>query len=159
MGQVGAPEPLGPQHSIDQFDCGKPPLNRWLFTFALANQASRTSRTYVVQAQGRVVGYYSLATASIERARAHRALRHGEPDPIPAILLGQLAVDLAYSGKGIGSALLRDAFFRAQRITETIGARLMLLDAIDEEAKQFYLAKGFRQSPMDEHVLMCTLRI
>jgi len=55
--------------------------------------------------------------------------------------------------------LLRDAFFRAQQITETIGARLMLLDAIDEEAKQFYLAKGFRQSPMDELVLMCSLNI
>lgn len=157
MGPISAPELLGTLHSITQFDCGKPPLNRWLLRYALQNQQSRASRTYVVQSDNRVVGYYSLATASIQRQAAHRSMRHGEPDPIPAILLAQLAVDQEYKSHGIGSGLLRDAFFRAQQVSEIIGARVLLLDAFDEEAKQFYLGKGFRQSPLDEMQLMHSL--
>lgn len=111
----------------------------------------------MVQSDNRVVGYYSLATASIQRQATHRSMRHGEPDPIPAILLAQLAVDQEHRGQGIGSGLLRDAFFRAQQVSEIIGARVLLLDALDEEAKQFYLARGFRQSPLDEMQLMHSL--
>jgi len=157
MGSISAPELITTHHSISRFDCGKPPLNRWLLNYALQNQESRASRTYVVQSNNRVVGYYSLATASIQRQAAHRSLRHGEPDPIPAILLAQLAIDREYKGQGIGSGLLRDAFFRAQQISEIAGARVLLLDALDEESKQFYLAKGFRQSPVDEMQLMHSL--
>jgi GNAT superfamily N-acetyltransferase len=159
MGKISAPELLSAKHSITHFDCGKSPLNRWLVAFALQNQESRASRTYVVQLESRVVGYYALATASIHRQSAHRAHRHGEPDPIPAILLGQLAVDQNFHGLGIGSGLLRDAFFRAQQVTEIAGARIILLDAIDEEARQFYLAKGFKQSPMNDMLLMHSLII
>jgi GNAT superfamily N-acetyltransferase len=84
-------------------------------------------------------------------------MRHGEPDPIPAIQLAQLAVDQEFKGNGIGSGLLRDAFFRSQQVSEIVGARVLLLDAIDVEAKQFYLAKGFKQSPIDEMQLMHSL--
>lgn len=157
MGSISAPELLATHHSIAGFDCGKPALNRWLFDYALQNQESRASRTYVVQSENRVVGYYSLATASIHRQDAHRSLRHGEPDPIPAILLAQLAVDREYKGQGIGSGLLRDAFLRSQQVSEIAGARVLLLDALDNEAKHFYLAKGFRQSPLDEMQLMHSL--
>ena len=157
MGPISAPELLATHHSITRFECGKPPLNRWLFNFALQNQESRASRTYVVQSENRVIGYYSLATASIHRQAAHRTLRHGEPDPIPAILLAQLAVDQEYKSRGIGSGLLRDAFFRAQQVSEIAGARVLLLDALDEEARQFYMAKGFRQSPLDTMQLMHSL--
>lgn len=157
MGPISAPELITAHHSIAQFDCGKPPLNRWLLSYALQNQESRASRTYVVQSDNRVVGYYSLATASIQRQSAHRSMRHGEPDPIPAILLAQLAVDQEFAGNGIGSGLLRDAFFRSQQVSEIVGARVLLLDALDDEAKQFYLAKGFKQSPIDEMQLMHSL--
>lgn len=157
MGTISAPELLTAQHSIAQFDCGKPALNRWLLNFALNNQENRASRTYVVQSEGLVIGYYALAMASIRRNAAHRAFRHGEPDLIPAILLGQLAVDLSSQGHGLGSGLLRDAFFRAQQVSAIAGARVLLLDAIDAEAKQFYLAQGFRQSPVDEMQLMHSL--
>jgi len=157
MGPISAPELIATHHSIAQFDCGKPPLNRWLLSYALKNQESRASRTYVVQSDNRVVGYYSLATASIQRQSAHRSMRHGEPDPIPAILLAQLAVDQEFTGKGIGSGLLRDAFFRSQQVSEIVGARVLLLDALDDKAKQFYLAKGFKQSPLDEMQLMHSL--
>jgi GNAT superfamily N-acetyltransferase len=84
-------------------------------------------------------------------------MRHGEPEPIPAILLAQLAVDQEFTGKGIGSGLLRDAFLRSQQVSEIVGARVLLLGALDDEAKQFYLAKGFKQSPLDEMQLMHSL--
>jgi GNAT superfamily N-acetyltransferase len=146
-------------HDLSRFDCGKPLLNRWLSVHALANQQTRDSRTYVVCIQRQVLAYYSLATASIERQAAARKFRHGAPDPIPAILLGQLAVHKEHTGQGIGSGLLKDAFLRAYQVSELVGARLILLDAMDDEAKKFYLHRGFRQSPLNPMVLMHSLTL
>jgi len=158
MGAISEPELLSADHDISGFDCGKPPLNRWLFTYALKNQETRDSRTYVVQESGGVVGYYSLATASIQRQSAARKFRHGAPDPIPAILLGQLAVDQNHAGQGVGTGLLRDAFFRAQQVSEIAGVKILLLDALDDDAKQFYIHRGFKPSPLDSMLLMHSLR-
>lgn len=159
MGAISAPELLSTDHQISGFDCTKPPLNRWLFKYALKNQETKDSRTYVVHVDGRVVGYYSLATASIQRRSATRAFRHGAPDPIPAILLGQLAVDQGHAGQGVGSGLLRDAFFRAQQVSEMVGARILILDALDDDAVNFYLHRGFKRSPIDPMLLMHSLTL
>ena len=109
--------------------------------------------------QHEVLAYYSLATASIVHQAAARKFRHGAPDPIPAILLGQLAVNKEHTGQGIGSGLLKDAFLRSYQVSELIGARIILLDALDDEAKQFYLHRGFRQSPLNPMVLMHSLTL
>lgn len=157
MGGLSPPKPLTAAHRIAGFDCGKPVLNRWLLERAMANQLSGDSRTYVVCASRRVVGYYALATASIERRAAPARLRQKAPEPIPAILLGRLAVDLHHAGRGIGSGLLKDAFLRARQVSSLVGARLMLLDALDGEARHFYLQRGFRPSPLDPLLLMHSL--
>ncbi len=159
MGAISPPELLTSRHSVEQFNSGRPSIDRWLKKHGLSNQESRASRTYVVCASKRVVGYYALSAASIERQDAHRSLRHGEPDPIPAILLGRLGVDREFQGQGVGSGLLRDAFFRAQQVSESVGARLLLLDALDDAAKAFYVKMGFKQSPIDKLQLMHSLRL
>lgn len=109
--------------------------------------------------QRQVLAYYSLATSSIERQAAARKFRHGAPDPIPAILLGQLGVNKEHAGQGIGSGLLKDAFLRSYQVSEIVGARVILLDALDDEAKKFYLHRGFRQSPLNPMVLMHSLNL
>jgi GNAT superfamily N-acetyltransferase len=113
----------------------------------------------VVCEQHQVLAYYSLATASIERQAAARKFRHGAPNPIPAILLGKLAVNKEDAGQGIGSGLLKDAFLRSYQVSELVGARIILLDALDDEAKKFYINRGFRQSPLNPLVLMHSLAL
>jgi GNAT superfamily N-acetyltransferase len=93
----------------------------------------------------------------VERRAAARSVRRGAPDPIPAILLGRLAVDRQHAGQGIGSGLLKDAFLRAGQVSRLAGARLLLLDALDEEARSFYLRHGFRPSPLNPLQLMHSL--
>jgi GNAT superfamily N-acetyltransferase len=159
VGAISPPELLTADHDLSRFDCGKPALNRWLSVHALANQQTRDSRTYVVCEQRQLLAYYSLATASIERRAAARKFRHGAPDPIPAILLGKLAVNKEHAGQGIGSGLLKDAFLRSYQVSELVGARIILLDALDDEAKKFYINRGFRQSPLDPMVLMHSLAL
>ena len=157
MGDLKPPELLTAAHDTAGFDCGKAALDRWLAEQALRNQASGDARCYVVCSGRRVIGYYALATASVERRAAARSVRRGAPDPIPAILLGRLAVDRQHAGQGIGSGLLKDAFLRAGQVSRLAGARLLVLDAVDEEARSFYLRHGFRPSPLNPLQLMHSL--
>lgn len=78
------------------------------------------------------------------------------PDPLPAMLLGRLAVDQRLQNQGIGQALLRDAMFRTARISQEAGVALIFVHALHEQAKQFYLSRGFVQSPLQPMTLMMT---
>jgi GNAT superfamily N-acetyltransferase len=121
---ISPPEALGAHHDLAQFDYGKPALNDWLRSYALANQARGFTRVMVVPDDGRVVGFYGLAPTAVSSSIVPRKIRTGRPpDPMPCILLGQLAVDLAYVGRGIGSALLRHALERCVDAAERIGGR------------------------------------
>jgi GNAT superfamily N-acetyltransferase len=109
------PELLSVQHDVAAFDCGSPALNNYLKRFALTNNAAGSARTYVSSPQNssRVVAYYSLCAASIEKANAPERIAKGLPShPIPVVLLARLAVDREFQGKGLGAALLKDAFLR-----------------------------------------------
>jgi predicted N-acetyltransferase YhbS len=79
------------------------------------------------------------------------------PEPIPALLLGRLAVDRAWHGKGLGADLLRDAVLRAIAAAETVGVRAILVHAVSDEAKAFYEKHGFRSSPLEPMTLMITI--
>ena len=104
---------------------------------------------------GRVVGFYALASASVERRNATGAVRRNMPEPIPAILLSRLAVDRGEQGKGLGRGLLRDAIIRSVRAADLIGVRALLVDAIDDKARKFYSEFGFTPSPTDPaHLLL-----
>jgi GNAT superfamily N-acetyltransferase len=152
-----APAPLAPEHSLDSFDSGVAPLDDWLKRRARSNQAEGASRTFVLCAGSRVVGYYSLAAGSITHATAIGRVRRNMPEPVPVILLGRLAIDREWQGKGLGADLLRDAVLRAASAAGTIGVRAILVHAVSEAAKAFYERNGFRPSPVDPMTLMITM--
>ena len=154
---VSAPEHLTAQHDISSFDSGVPELDTWLKRRALQNEASGASRTYVASAGGRVVGYYALATGAVAQHQASGRVRRNMPEPIPVMVIGRLAVDREHQGKGLGSALLKDALLRTLNAASSVGIRAVLLHAISDEAKRFYEKAGFSSSPVDPMTMMITL--
>ena len=158
MGAVAAPEPLGPRHDVSQFSSGVPGLDAWLQSKARLNEARGGARTYVACDGERVAGFYSLTASAIERQRLSSRVGRNMPEPVPVILLGQLAVDSAYQGRRLGSDLLVDAVRRARAAAEVIGARAIVVQSIDERAKSFYGRFGFCPFS-DREPLMLVLRL
>lgn len=145
-----APVLLAESHEFAGFDCGKGPLNEFLGKYAWPNQASGGARTYVLARGSRVIGYYSLAPASVSPDGAPgRVLKGQGRYPVPVILMARFAVDRAEQGHGLGKALLRDALRRALGGAEVIGGRAFLVHAKDEEARAFYERFGMGPSPAD----------
>ncbi len=152
MPRFGVPEPLAAHHILEGFDCGIASMNRWLLEHAHQAAAGGSARTYVAvdAQQDRVVGYHALAAAAISPAEATSRSRRGQPrHPIPAVLLARLAVDASVQGRGVGTFLLRDAMMRALNASEQIGARVLLVHALHDEARSFYERWGFERSPTD----------
>lgn len=153
-------EPISEAHDVCSFDCGAhESLNDWLKRFALTNQRNESARTYVVHRNGAVVGYYSISAGSVSigdvPARISKGLaRH----PIPVILLARLAVDRHEQGSGLGKALLKDSLTRIAQAADIVGARAVLVHAIDEAARKFYEHFGFEPSPVHELQLMLLMK-
>jgi GNAT superfamily N-acetyltransferase len=154
---IRAPEHLTEAHDASAFDSGVPDLDDWLRKRALANEETGASRTYVVCAGGRVVGYYALASGGVAQAEAPGRVRRNMPDPVPVMIFGRLAVDRAWRGRNLGGSLLRDAVIRTLQAAEIGGIRAILVDAISEDAKRFYERHGFGISPVDPMVLTITV--
>lgn len=155
---IRAPEPLGPDHDTQTFDCGDPGLNDWLRKRAKKAENAGSARAYVVcSSDNRVIGYCTLAAGAINRENAPGRVKRNMPDPVPVILLGRLAVDNNFKSQGIGSGLLKDALQRAVSAAETIGARAVLVHALNESARTFYQKHGFYESPTNELTLMVTI--
>lgn len=154
---VTAPEPLAEQHGLATFSSGVPSLDDWLKRRARSNQASGASRTFVACDGASVVAYYALASGAVSAAEAPGRFRRNMPDPIPVAVLGRLAVDQGYAGQGLGRALMRDCLRRVIQAAEAIGIRGVIVHAISEDAKAFYLAQGFDVSPFQPMTLMVTL--
>jgi predicted N-acetyltransferase YhbS len=155
---LSPPEALGDNHQIDEFVSGESVLDDWLRRRARPNQASGASRTYVLCEGKRVVGYYALASGAIALASVPGKFRRNMPDPIPVAVLARLAVDLSHQGRGLGRALFRDAAHRVAHAADTIGIRGIVVHAISEEAKRFYVALGFDACPAQAMTLVATLR-
>ena len=152
------PERLTDAHDLAAFASAEPSLDDWLRKRALASEG-RTARTYVVCAgPRRVVGYYALANGAVQRSLATPKVRRNAPDPVPVMVLGRLAVDRGWEGRGIGRAMLRDAILRTLAAAEVAGIGAVLVHAISERAKQFYLGCGFAPSELDPMTLMITLK-
>jgi len=154
---LSAPEPLREHHLVDGFDSGELSLDEWLKRRARANQASGASRTFVACEERRVIAYYALASGSVALESATGRFRRNMPDPAPVAVLGRLAVDRTWQGKGLGRALFRDAAARISQAADRIGIRGIVVHAISQSAKDFYLAIGFSESPLDPMTLMVTL--
>jgi GNAT superfamily N-acetyltransferase len=151
------PAPLRPDHQFDAFDSDVPALDQWLKRRALGNEAGGASRTFVSCLEDRVVGYYSLAAASVVHDVATPRARRNMPDPVPAVVLGRLAVDKRMQGRRLGASLLQDAILRVAAAADAIGVRVLLVHALSDDAKRFYLKHGFRESPVEPMTLMVTL--
>src|SRR5271166_3063196 len=152
-----APQPIDESHDAGAFDSGVPILDEWLKRRARASQASGASRTYVVCEKKRVVGYYALASGAVDIDAASRRVRRNMPDPVPVAVLGRLAIERSYQKHGLGRALMQDASKRVLQAADIIGIRGIVIHAISEDAKAFYLALGFEVSPLQPMTLMATL--
>jgi GNAT superfamily N-acetyltransferase len=153
-----APERLNAKHDVSRFANGKhPSLDEWLKDRARASEGL-SSRTYVICARDeplRVVGYYAISTAMEERVALPTAkFRRGMPNQVPLLLIGRLALDASWQGRGLGADLLSDAVRRCCAASEIAGARAIVAHAIDDDAVRFYLHHGFLLSPLGERVMM-----
>ena len=151
------PEPLADYHQVEDFTSGEASLDNWLKRRARANQMGGASRTYVVCEEAKVRGYYALASGALTQESAPGRFRRNMPDPIPVAVLARLAVDRAYKGHGVGRALFRDGARRVAYAADSIGIRGIVVHAISEEARKFYLALGFDPCPGEPIMLVVTL--
>lgn len=154
-----ASEPLGAQHLLEGFDCGKPALNDWLLRHARQAQGSGSAKTFVVADDERVAGYFSLTVGQVDTLEAPERIRKGMGQyPVPVVILARLAVSQGDQGRGIGAGMLQDAIRRTFLIAEQAGIRAMLTHPIDDEAAKFYGRFGFIESPLREQQLLLLLK-
>jgi ribosomal protein S18 acetylase RimI-like enzyme len=160
--RYGQIEPLTAEHELSDFDCGSDAQTDWLRRRALQAQASDTSKVYVVCRSGSnsVVAYYALAAGSISHDAAPPRVTKGLGRyPVPVVLLTRLGVDTSEQGRGLGSALVRDALLQTASIAERVGVRALLVHAETPAAAGFYerLGIGFERSPTDDlHLILLT---
>lgn len=156
---LSAPTLLVDSHDLSPFMSGDGGLDDWLRRRARSNQVSGASRTYVICDDNVVVGYYCLSSGALAAADAPGPIRRNMPDPIPMIILGRLAIDSRWHGKGLGVALLQDAFLRAKNAAQILGIRGLLVHAISDKAKAFYERHGFTASPTNPMTLVISLKL
>jgi GNAT superfamily N-acetyltransferase len=152
-------EKLRRDHPIEDFDCGREPLNRYLTRYALQNQQAGAAQTYLGLDGDAVVGYHTLTVGQVRHEEAPQRLTKGlARHPIPIMLLARLAVDRRWQGQGVGKALLRDALDRTLQAAEIAGIRALAVHAKDEQARAFYEYFDFVPSPTDPLHLFVLLK-
>lgn len=151
---LSIPELLTEAHDVSAFSCGKPALDHWLKRRALSNQHKGFTAVLVVHEDGRVVGFYGLAPTAVVPNGLPRSIRTGQPpDPVPCLLLGQLATDLNWAGRGIGTGLVKHALQRCVTAAQLVGGRALLVNAVDLEAAAFWQRRGFLPTRDDPLIL------
>jgi GNAT superfamily N-acetyltransferase len=139
---------LSQGHDASQFDSGEPALDSWLREHAARTARRHLSATHVwAQEEGRILAYATLAAGVLLKADLPKAVGHGYPDRIPAILLGRLALDKQLRGQGLGGVLLAEVLGIAAQSAGRIAAAFVVVDALNESAASFYLHHGFTQLP------------
>jgi GNAT superfamily N-acetyltransferase len=155
-------EALEPKHEVADFDCGSDAQSAWLRRHALQSQAGGMSRVFVVRrlSDDKVVGYYGLTTGSVLQADASRRLTAGAGGyDIPVVILTRLGIDVSEQGRGLGRALVVDAFRRIDRLADDVGIRALLIHAEDTDARAFYLRlAAFEPSPADDLQLLLLMK-
>ena len=150
---------LGPEDSVEFFDCDQPALNQFLKRYALVNQKAGSAQTYVSCKESKVAGFYSLAVGSVERENAPRRVVKGlARHPVPVLILARLAVDKAHQRKGLGRALLKDALLRTLQVADIVGIRALIVHAKNDVARQWYADWEFEPSPTDPYHLFLMLK-
>lgn len=158
MNPYRGPELLTASHNINDFDCGDMALNEWLRRRAVRNQNEGSSRTWVISDNAQVVAFYASSAAAIARTEATKRAARNQPDPLPAMLLGRLAVDRHHQRLGLAEALLKHFLLKALEVAEYTGLRLVLVHAKDDQAASFYRRYRFEPSPIDKLTLMMLIK-
>lgn len=157
MGKITAPEVINENHDISDFDCGEESLNEWLKNRAIKNNSSNASRCFVICNENKVIGYYAFSAGQVDNKSAPGKIKRNMPNPIPVFILGRLAIDLRYQNMKLGSALLKDCMFRAIAVSEHMAGKALLVHALSQEAKDFYLKYGFQNSIINPMTLFLSI--
>lgn len=152
-------EKLTRTNAVDGFDCGTPPLNRFLERYALQNQQADASRTYVALDGDEVIGFYTLVVGEVAHADAPARIIKGLAKyPVPVMVLARLAVSSVRQGQGIGAGLLKDALVRIVAAADHAGIRAVAVHAKDDAARAFYERFDFEPSPTDPYHLLLPMK-
>ena len=152
-----APVALALGHDLGPFDCGNLLLDEWLKNSANKSEG-KSARCYVACTGNVVVGYYCISTGAVDRdMQAPKKFRHGMPSSLPIILIGRMAVDKQFHRQGLGKGLLKDALQRILNASKDVGARAVLVHAIDDDAALFYKQFGFKTFPADSRTLFLSI--
>ena len=155
-------QPLNPTHGRTGFQCGVEALDRYLKKQAKQDIKRRISRVFVATRPDNpktVIGYYTLSTLSIELNQLPEKLARKLPKhPVPAALIGRLAVSNAAQGQGVGKMLLADAIKRTLAVSDQVAIYAIVVDAINENAKGFYEQFGFTRLSDDSPRLFLPLK-
>jgi predicted N-acetyltransferase YhbS len=154
---LSAPVKLAEYHQLDQFSSGETSLDDWLKNRARNNQASGASSVYVSCDGNRVAACYSLSASAVTATPTPGRFRRNMPDPIPVVLLGRLAIDTGWQRQGVGRSLFKDAALRVSQAADAIGVRGIVVHAISDTARKFYIALGFTECPGEPMTLVVTL--
>lgn len=145
------PRPIEASDNTTDFDSGEESLDRYLADRALTNHLDDLGRCYVCidGDTEKVLGYYTLSAVAVEHADLPGKVRRNAPNPVPAVLIGRLAIDVKAKGSGLGRFLVRDAILSTLAAADRIGVRILLVHALHEQAAAFYEKLGFKRSPTD----------
>lgn len=152
-----APVPLNRGHDLSSFSSGVAASDDWVRRRALANQDSGATRTFVACEDNKVVAYYALASGGVIASRVPGGSRRNMSDPIPVAILARLAIDTSLQRQGIGRVLVQDAARRVMNAAGSLGMRGILVHAISDEARSYYIALGFEPSHLDPMTLVISL--
>jgi len=156
--KFSAPQPLSAKHRFDNFSCGETSLDEWLRRRALPNQTTGASRTFVVTDESnQIVAYYAMAAGAVTHQEASGRIRRNMPDPVPVMVLARLAVDQRFHGHKLGGAMLQNAVQRTLAVAQSAGIRALLVHAMNESSRQFYIHYGFESSPVNPMTMMLLL--
>jgi GNAT superfamily N-acetyltransferase len=151
MSAIQSPVCLTATHETQPFCSGEESLDSWLHERAFANMEALASRTYVICPANspQVIGYYAICMGQIFSTEVVGSMRRNMPRQIPAVILGRLAIDKQWQGKGLGGALLQDAVQRSIRAAQEVSARLLIVHTLSPAAEMFYQRYGFSRLPTE----------
>ena len=158
--EISSIEKLAIHHQVRDFKCGRNSLDLFIRKYALANQRADSSQTYIVHHDNAVMGYYSLVFSSVQQENAPAYILTTMPAnyPVPVMLFARFAVDKKMQGRGIGTALLKDAFLRTAGASQIGGLAAILVDAIDDKMVSFHKNYGLEECPGGERKLMIAMK-
>lgn len=151
MAAAAPPRPLEESDDRASFDCGRESVNAWLRRHGWANHRDNISRVSVSVEPGtpRIAGFVTLSASQIERGWLAKARQRGLPEQVPAALLGQLGVDVAFQGQGYAVSLLQYALRLAVSASKEIGCAAVITHPLDDRLRAFYARWGFQELPFD----------